>query len=121
MRSKNYKGRCIKQSLSKCDEIVSTYDYIQKAFAEQLEADEEIESFKVNVLLKGVEDDTFTTDFLCQKVDGDYCVRECVFRSRLILPRMVKLLDVSRAFWLRNGISDWAIVVDAERSSNETK
>ena len=54
----------------------------------------------------------YTTDFLCTKADGDLCVRECVFRKKLCLPRTAKLPDNSRDYWLRRGINDWAIVTE---------
>ena len=37
MRRKNYKGRCEKRKLSKCQEVVKTYEDIQYAYAELLE------------------------------------------------------------------------------------
>lgn len=115
MRPKNYKGvRCIKQQLSKCSTTVKTYDKIQTALADLLEHDTAIESFSCNVLLEGLPEGEYTTDFLCKKTDGDYCVRECVFRSKLSLPRTCKLLDISRQYWLKRGIHDWAIVVEME-------
>jgi len=113
MRSKNYKGRCTKKSLSKCKDIVKTYDKVQEVTAAMINADKHIITFQCNVPLDGI-DDEYTTDFLCKKDDGEYCVRECTFRSRLLLPQTVKRLDVSRNYWLRRGITDWAIVVEKE-------
>ena len=46
-------------------------------------------------------------------------VRECVFRKFLTKPMTVRLLDTSREYWLRHGISDWGIVIDEERKSTE--
>ena len=41
-------------------------------------------------------------------------VRECVFRKYLMKPKTVKLLDASREYWFRKGISDWGLIIDAE-------
>ena len=74
---------------------------------------------KGNVLLENLEDGEFTTDFLCTKTNGDLMVRECVFRKKLSLPRTCKLLDASRKYWARRGITDWAIVVEEGESADE--
>ena len=41
-------------------------------------------------------------------------VREYVFRKFLMKPLTVKLLDASREYWLRHGVSDWGLVIDEE-------
>lgn len=56
----------------------------------------------------------YTSDFVCVKSDGDLMVRECVFRRLLMKPLTVKLLDTSRDYWLRHGVTDWGLVVDEE-------
>lgn len=119
MRPQKIKDRCTKKKLSKCEDITRTFDKIQTAFAEVLEKDEEIESFRCNVPLDGLEDGEYTTDFVCTKVNGEILVRECVFRKKLALPRTCKLLDISRDFWLRRGVTDWAIVVEREETCDE--
>ena len=42
-------------------------------------------------------------------------VRECVQRKHLMKPMTVKLLDDSREYWLRHGVSDWGLVIDEEK------
>ncbi|MBO4893772.1 MAG: hypothetical protein J5562_02510 [Clostridia bacterium] len=79
MRKKDYKGRCVKRKFQKSKDIVKTFDKIQSSYADFLESNDEIKSFSCNVLLLGIENDSFTTDFLCLKADGTYMVRECVF------------------------------------------
>ena len=37
MRKKNYKGRCVKRTLSKCKGICETYDNIQSVYADVLQ------------------------------------------------------------------------------------
>ena len=117
MRQKNFKGgRCTKRKLKKCEEIVKTYDKIQTAYADVLDKDPNVKSIRCNVPL---DDEDYMTDFLCTKQDGDLMVRECVFRSKLSLPRTCKLLDISREYWLKRGVTDWAIVIDKEDSNAE--
>ena len=64
MKKKGYKGRCEKRSLSKCVGICRTYDHIQSAYADRLEADEQVKEFQCNVLLEGLSIGEYTTDFL---------------------------------------------------------
>ena len=117
MRQKNFKGgRCTKRKLKKCEEIVKTYDKIQTAYADVLDRDPNVKSIRCNVPL---DDEDYMTDFLCTKQDGDLMVRECVFRSKLSLPRTCKLLDISRENWLKRGVTDWAIVVEKENDDGQ--
>lgn len=112
MRKKNYKGRCEKRSVKKCAEVCRTYDPIQSAYVDSLSMDDEISEFRCNVLLEGLSEGAYTSDFVCTKTDGTMFVRECVYRNRLTKPLTVKLLEASRQYWLRHGISDWGIVTN---------
>ena len=115
MRSKNFKGsKCVKMKLSKSDEIVRTFDNIQTAYAQILDKDENIQKIQCNVSLEDLEEGEFTTDFLCTKTNGDLMARECVFRKKLSLPRTCKLLDISREYWMKRGVTDWGIVIEQE-------
>ena len=119
MRSKNFKGsKCVKMKLSKSDEVVRTFDNIQTAYAQILDKNENIQKIQCNVPLEGIEEGEFTTDFVCTKLDGDLLIRECVFRKKLSLPRTCKLLDVSRDYWLKRGVTDWGIVIEEEEKGN---
>ena len=100
MRKKNFKGRCEKRMLGKCTEVCRTYDAIQYAYANLLQASDEVKEIKCNVLLDGLDVGEYTSDFVCTKTDGDLMVRECVFRKFLTKPLTVKLLDASREYWL---------------------
>ena len=111
MRKKNYKGRCEKRTLSKCKEVCRTYDRIQFAYADYIQQNECIAEIQCNVSLDGEE---YTTDFVCVKTDQELMVRECISRRLLTKPMTVKLLDQSREYWLRRGVSDWGIVIDEE-------
>lgn len=111
MRKKNFKGRCEKRTISKCKEICRTYDPIQNAFADILQADKSISEIRCNVLFDGLE---YTTDFVCVKESNILMVRECVFRKHLTKPLTVKQLDISREYWLNHGVTDWGLVIDEE-------
>jgi hypothetical protein len=115
MRKKNYKGRCEKRMLKKCVDICKTYDDIQYTYAEILSQHEDILEFRCNVVLEGLEEGDYTSDFVCTKVDGDLMVRECVQRKYLRKPLTAKLLEASRKYWLRHGVLDWGLVVDEEK------
>ena len=115
MRKKGYKGRCEKRSVPKCTEICRTYDGIQSAYADILSMDDGIAEFRCNVLMEGLPDGDYTSDFVCTRSDGVVMVRECVSRSRLSKPLTIKLLEASRQYWLKHGVSDWGIVTDEEK------
>ena len=115
MKKKGYKGRCEKRTLPKCQGVCRTYDPIQRTFADVLEKDASIQAYQCNVLLEGLSIGEYTTDFLCTQADGGLLVRECVARDHLMKPLTVKLLDASRDYWLRKGVSDWKIVTNAAK------
>lgn len=112
MRKKNYKGRCEKLSISKSKEVCRLYSQLQKKYLEVLQENPEIEEIRCNVLLDGLELGEYTSDFVCIKTGRIMMVRECIETKYLTKPMRVKLLDASRDYWLRLGVSDWGIVVD---------
>ena len=114
MRKKNFKGRCEKRVIGKCEGVCRTYDAIQSAYADLLQACNEVVEIKCNVLLDGLDIVEYTSDFVCVKAGGDMMVRECVFRKLLMKPLTVKLLDTSKDYWLRHGVTDWGLVIDEE-------
>ena len=114
MRKKNFKGRCEKRVIPKCSEVLRTYDSIQYTYADLLQADDGIKEIRCNVLLDGLDLGEYTSDFVCVKTDGDLMVRECVYRKFLMKPLTVKLLDASKEYWLRHGVTDWGLVIDEE-------
>lgn len=115
MRKKNFKGRTEKRRLAKCKEVCKTYDAIQYAYAEILSTCPDVTEFRCNVLMEGLQEGDYTTDFVCTKQDEDLMVRECVFRKLLEKPMTVKLLEASRTYWLKHGVTDWGLVIDAEK------
>ena len=115
MRKKHYKGRCEKRMLSKCEGVCRTYDTVQSAAAEALQADGSIREIRCNVPLDDLTEGEYTSDFLCIRTDGDMMVRECVQRKYLTKPMTVRLLDLSREYWRRRGVTDWGLMIDAEK------
>lgn len=114
MRRKNIKDRCEKRKLPKFNEICRTYDAIQYAYATLLSECEELKEIRCNVYLEGLKEGDYTSDFVCIKQNGELMVRECVFRKHLSKPMTTKLLDASREYWSRRGVTDWSIVIERE-------
>lgn len=113
MRKKNFKGAKVsKRVVAKCEGVCRTYDAIQYAYANLLSETEEIKSFQVNVLLQGLVEGEYTSDFVIIKADGNLMVRECVSRKYLTKPMTTKFLDASRNYWKSHGVSDWGIVIE---------
>jgi hypothetical protein len=112
---KDYKGRCTKKKLLKCADVCRTYSDIQCLYADLLQENDNIKEIRCNVLLNGLDIGEYTTDFVCVKSDDALMVRECVQRKHLLKPLTVKLLDASRQYWLKHGVSDWGIVTNEEK------
>ena len=110
MRKKNFKGRCEKRTLGKCKGVCKTYDKIQSAYADILQNDDDIIEIRCNVSVG----EEYTTDFVCVKSNNELMVRECINRNHLLKPMTVKLLDISREFWLNRGVIDWGLVINEE-------
>lgn len=91
MRKKNFKGRCVKRSLSKCVGVCRTYDDIQYAYADVLQETEGVKEFRCNVLMEGLELGEYMSDFVIVTESDETIVRECVQRSHLTKPMTVKL------------------------------
>ena len=54
MRKKNFKSRYEKRVLGKCAEVCRMYDAIQYAYADLLQASDEVVGLRCNVLLDGL-------------------------------------------------------------------
>ena len=102
MRKKNYKGRCEKKSVPKCNEIFKAYDAIQNAYVDVLSSRNDIVEIRCNVPL---EDMDYTSDFLCIKTSGEMLITK---------PMTIKLLEESRQYWLRRGVTDWGLIINEE-------
>ena len=92
--------------------ICKTYESIQTAYANILVENKDVSEVRCNVVLDG-ECAEYMTDFVCTKINGDLMVRECISRKLLSRPQMAAMMDMSRTYWLRHGVTDWGIVVDA--------
>ena len=121
MKKKNYKGtRCEKRVFSKCsDGIARTYNTLESRFAVMLQEDDEVESFRCNVLLDDFPEGEYCSDFVCVKTNGDLMVRECVYRKNIMRPKTIRLLDASRDYWIRRGVTDWGLVVDKKKEDSD--
>lgn len=119
VRKKNDKGRCEKRQLSKCEDVCKTYDVVQTTYADFLDGCEDIISFRTNVILDGLQEGDYSSDFVCVKQDNDLMVRECVDRKHLLKPLTCRLLQASREYWQNHGVNDWGIVVARENKARE--
>ena len=76
MRKKNYKGRCEKKYVSKCDSICKTYDPIQAAYVDLLDSNPGNDEIKCNVILAidtiAVENEV--ADNMYQRSELDYLI-----------------------------------------------
>ena len=121
MQKKNYKGRCERKQLSKCSTVCRFYSKIQSAYADVLQENDEIVEFRCYVLLDGLSEGEYTTDFVCTKKDGTLRVRECVERKYLTKPGTAKLLEASRQYWfVKRGVEDWGIVIDKKKEGESS-
>ena len=115
MKKKNYKGKCQKRKVEKCADTFRAYSDIQYAYVNYLEQDDNITEIRCNVLLDGLPDGEYTSDFVCTKSNNELMVRECVSRTHLTKPMTIKLLDLSREYWLKKGVTDWGLVINEEK------
>lgn len=111
MLKNNPKTRCTKLYLNKSTDICRCYSELQSKYAEILEASDNVESFTCNMHLNGL---NYTSDFFVKRIDGTLMIRECVNRNHLTKPMTIRLLDVSRDYWSRRGVTDWGIVLEKE-------
>ena len=54
MRKKNYKGRCEKRSIPKCEGICKTYDELQSKMVDILSEEQSIKTIQCNISLEGI-------------------------------------------------------------------
>ena len=114
MRKKNYKGRCEKRTVQKCEGICKTYDRLQSRMVDILSEDSSVKNIRCNVLMDGID---YTSDIVCVMEDDSIVIYECCYRKLLNRPTNAKLLQQSREYWLKHGVKeeDWRLVVDAEK------
>lgn len=114
MKKKNYKGRCEKRTVPKCEGVCKTYDVLQSRMVDILSEDNSVKEIRCNVPM---EDTGYTSDIVCTMGDDSLVVYECCYRNLIKRPTTARLLQQSRVFWLEHGVKkeDWRLVVDAEK------
>ena len=118
MKKQDCRWRCEKRTLPKCEGICKTFSDIQARYADALVEREDVESFRTNVPMDGLEYGDYTSDIVAVKTDGSLMVRECVPRRTLLRTKTCSLLDVSREYWMTRGVMDWGIVVEKKEDDN---
>lgn len=114
MRNSKTRSKTMKCKLEKCKSTFYAYNDIQYMFGKVVDTWSNIIEIKANVKLDDfILGDSYTTDFVCIKDDGELMVRECVFISKINKPMVMKMLDASREYWLSKGVEDWGIIVNA--------
>lgn len=116
MQLKNIKTRVTKQKLTKCS-MCRTYNDIAFRFAMLLENDTSVSEFSCNIELTGLnvgDGRNYTSDFLITYMDGRMAVRECINRDAILRAKNIKLLDASKEYWEKRGITDWGLVINKE-------
>ena len=68
MRKKNYKGRCEKKKIDKCNGILKSFDALQIAYAELLVKRDDISEIRCNVAIGDTE---YMTDIVAVKCCGE--------------------------------------------------
>ena len=114
MKKKNYKGRCEKRSVPKCEGICKTYDALQSRMVDILAEDKSVKEIRCNVAMGNT---GYTSDIVCTMEDDTVVVYECSYRNLIKRPTTAGLLQQSREYWLDHGVKeeDWRLVVDAEK------
>ena len=113
MRNSNTHSLTIKRQLNKCKSVFNAYNELQYAYGLKLDNNTDIVEIRCNVkLVDCPKTESYTTDFYCIKIGGEIMVRECVDKAKLLKPTTLKLLDISRNYWLSKGITDWGIVLN---------
>ena len=117
MMRKDPKCKCEKRSVTKAASVCRLYSKLQSVYLDILQKTDSIETIQCNVPLDGLSVGAYTSDFLCKCKDGSFLVRECVERKFLAKPMTIALLDASREFWNKRGISNWGIVTNHEKTN----
>jgi len=132
MQKANKKSRDIKYRSEKNQGVLIVHSNNARCFSKYLEADDEIESYKVCVdwdlqalqLVQKtqIRNDYFNqqwmTDFLIKYKDGTIAVREITTYQMLEELSEIERLELSRRYWFWNGITDWKAVIIKGRASS---
>lgn len=115
MKNTRTHNKTMKKKLLKCKTVFTAHNELQYKYGDILDQRIDILEIKCNVPFENCEYDYYTSDFYCIKTNGEVMVRECLFQSKLSKPSICKLLDFSRNYWESKGVSDWGIVLDANK------
>lgn len=112
MRNTHTRCKTYTRSLKKCKKRFIAYNDTQWKYSYALEEDESIVDIIPNIKLLGLElGDNYTSDFLCSKKDKSLLVIECVDIRYILKPLTCKMLDASREYWLKKGVTDFRLVI----------
>ena len=112
MRNSNTHSLTMKKKLKKSKTTFNAYNELQYRYGIKLDDNPDILEIQANIkLVDCPQGDCYSTDFYCVKTTGEPMVRECVYKDKLLKPMTIKLLDISRNYWLSKGITDWGIVI----------
>lgn len=124
MHKQNFKGRHTILSLSKCiGGPARLLDKVAVEYAKKLQEDEQVESFRCHVPLKSpmyiLNDASYRecrmcSDFIIYFKDGHTGVRECAYTHTLKNNRVKSAMVLSKRYWEKLGIQDWAIITEEE-------
>ena len=91
------------------------YSLLQRKFVERLDNNDAVESFETNVVLDGLPiEGVYSTDVLVKYKDGSAMAYECVLRRHISKPQTVKLLSLSRTYWINKGVNFGLVTEVAE-------
>ncbi len=91
---------------------------LQEAVVRMLDIDPNIRSFQCHVLLEGLACGKYTSDIVYTTVDGETGVMECFSTTQLKKRESAVLMDESRNYWLRRGVTDWTLVINDEQAAD---
>lgn len=67
MRKKGYKKRCEKLTIAECEGACRTYDVARASYADMLQESAEVKEIRCSILLDGLAEGEYMTDFVCIK------------------------------------------------------
>lgn len=124
MEKKNAKTREITFKSSKNSELRMVHNRTARNYAECLERDNKVESYRTNVPLVSLaeyanmlgirpayQSEQWTTDFVVSGADGSVMVAEISDEESLKRKAIVEKLEISRRYWHSKGVNAWKIII----------
>lgn len=117
--------REIRYYSTKNNQTMTVHTEPAKAYADSLEKNFEVKSYKTCELLdieqytqiptiglrKSILQGTWTTDFVIHLQDGNTAIRELSYRRDFLRMMNLQKLEFSRRYWASLGIMDWKIIL----------